>query len=223
MVTIAHLVEKLVSRQPYLEEALSRGIVNYASLAEIIQPEIERDLKKKIKQSAAMMALRRYAEKIEKKEYDKVKFKDCDINLRSNLVEITIFKSPEAGNLIEKLYESTNFNKGEFFSVIIGVNEISVITNNKNKETFLKKISEKSVKAVIENLCSLTIHLPETAPETSGFFYLITRNLAWENIAIIEIISTLSETSYLVKSSDASAAFDVVKKVLEENVEKKGK
>ncbi len=57
MVTVSHLVEKIVKRKPFLEEALARGILNYVALAETLQPEIEKELKTKVKTSAIMMAL----------------------------------------------------------------------------------------------------------------------------------------------------------------------
>ena len=66
MVTITHLVENIVEKKPFLEEALARGLINYAALAESIQSEIEKELKQKVKTSAIMMSLRRLSEKLGK-------------------------------------------------------------------------------------------------------------------------------------------------------------
>ena len=65
MPTIAHIAEKMVERKPFIEEAMAQGVINYASLAQILQPEIEKELKKKVKTSAVMMALRRTSEKLQ--------------------------------------------------------------------------------------------------------------------------------------------------------------
>jgi len=48
MVTVAHLVEKIIAQKPFLQEALSKGIVNNAALAEELLPEIEKELKKRV-------------------------------------------------------------------------------------------------------------------------------------------------------------------------------
>ena len=64
MVTISHLVKKIVKDSPFLEEALSRKIVSYGNLAEQITERLEEELDKKIKHSAVVMALRRYAEEL---------------------------------------------------------------------------------------------------------------------------------------------------------------
>ena len=46
MVTVSHIVKKVVSEQPFVEEALGRGIISVANLAEYILPKIEKELGK---------------------------------------------------------------------------------------------------------------------------------------------------------------------------------
>ena len=41
MPSIAKIVEQIVKRQPYLEEAIIRKIINFSALAETIKSEIE--------------------------------------------------------------------------------------------------------------------------------------------------------------------------------------
>ena len=42
MVTIAKIVEKQIEEKPFLQEALSRGIINNAALAEQLIPIVEK-------------------------------------------------------------------------------------------------------------------------------------------------------------------------------------
>src|SRR5690606_31147328 len=49
MVTVSQVVRKLVRDKPFLQEALSRGIINHASLAESFIPVIEKELGKSVK------------------------------------------------------------------------------------------------------------------------------------------------------------------------------
>ena len=49
MVTVAHLVEKMIEQKPFLQESLNQGIINNAALAERLLPQIEKELKKKVK------------------------------------------------------------------------------------------------------------------------------------------------------------------------------
>ena len=64
MVTISHLVKKKIEDKPFLQEALRRKLINYGALADELKPEIEKELQKKVKHSAVMMALRRLADQL---------------------------------------------------------------------------------------------------------------------------------------------------------------
>ncbi len=218
MVTISHIVGKILDRKLFIEEALNKGIINYGALAELILPEVEHELKKKVKHSAVMMALRRHAEKAAKKLFRTARFnEDTDIIIRSDLVEITIVKTPDSGELIKKIYNIVDIKKGDFVSVVQGLNEISIITNRKHERSIEKLVRKNDVKWVEKELSSLTINIPEESTETIGLFYMITRALSWESIKIIEIVSTWSEMTYVLKTEEVSFAFNVIKKLVEEN------
>ena len=45
MVTISHIVNKLVDEKIYLQEAIAKGIASYGSVAKQLKPEIEKELK----------------------------------------------------------------------------------------------------------------------------------------------------------------------------------
>ena len=43
MVTIAHLVHNYLEGKPFLADVLARGLLNYAALAEEVQPSLEKE------------------------------------------------------------------------------------------------------------------------------------------------------------------------------------
>jgi len=212
MVTIAHIAGNIIERKPFIEEALSRGLINYGALAEEIQPEIEKELKKKIKLSAIVMALRRYQAK--GRTFRKVKFdQGSDITTRSDLIEITFGRTSD----IEKLYNLVDTTKGDTLSIVVGINEITVITNRKYEKEMVKAIGKKNIRSVYKNLSSLTVHLPENATEMLGLFYLLTKTLTWENISIVEMVSTWTEATYILNTEDIPVAIRAIHKVIEGN------
>jgi hypothetical protein len=216
MVTIQHLVEKIIEQKPFLQEALSKGIVNNAALAEELRPQIETELKKKVKFSAVNMAIRRLAEKLEKSFVVKTKFdEETNVIVQSDLIEVVVYKTEEVQKQIKQLYDLVDFRKGDFLTITQGLHEVMIITNKK----FEKKIKfpKKSVKKVINKLNSLTINIPETAVETVGLFYIVARALNWENINIVDIVSTFTEMTFIVNENDTSKAFDTLKKLIEGN------
>jgi aspartokinase len=215
MPTVAHLTRKIIERKPFLEEALSEGIINNAALAEKIIPELEKELKKKIKFSAANLAIRRMAENLQTHPVVNLKFnKDTDISLKSNIIEIVLYKNENIPDYIKKIYNLMDFKKGDFLTITQGVNEVMIITNQKHKQNILGIIPNKFIKKKIDSLSALTVNIPESAVEGIGLFYVISKELNWENINIIDIVSTYTEITLIVEEDDASRAFDVLKKLI---------
>ncbi len=217
MVTVSHLVEKIVEKKPFLEEALAKGIINYAALAEILQPDIENELKIKVKTSAVMMALRRFSEKLEKTFVGQapIKFKESDLTIRSDLFEVTVHKSPFID--IRKLYDLVDFSKGDFLTVTQGLYEVTIIASKKYKLKILRFLEKERIVKTVDNLSSLTVKIPIEALETAGLFYVITKSLTWENINIVEIVSTLTEMTFILREDDVSRAFDTLKRIIEQH------
>lgn len=215
MVTIAHIVEKLILEKPFLQEALSRGIVNNAALAEELIPSIEKELKKKVKFSAVNMAIRRLSEKLKQSFVEKTKFdRTSDITIKSDLIEITVFKMVDVQKYVKKLYDVVDFKQGDFLTITQGLHEVMIITNQKHEKDIIKILPKKIIKKIIKRLSSITINIPIESPETIGLFFIATRALSWENIPIVDIVSTLTEMTFIIKEDDTARAFGVLKELI---------
>src|SRR3989338_10293059 len=166
MVTIAHHVRKIIERKPFLQEALSRGIVNNAALAEQLIPELEKELRKKVKFSAVNMAIRRLAEELEKTFTTKTTFGKSDVTVKSNLIEIVLYKTQDVQERIKKLYEFIDLRKGDFLTITQGLHELMIITNEKHEKKTLDTFPKTIVKKVIRTISSATIQLPEESINT---------------------------------------------------------
>lgn len=221
MVTIAHLVEKKITQTPFIQEALHKGIINHAALAELLLPEIEKELKEPVKFTSINMSIRRFAEKIEKKELNNITFnQDSNVTIRSNLIEITIHKSRDIEPKIQSIYNLISYKNGDFLTITQGLHEIMIIIDTKFKSQILEIFEESEIKMILEELSSVTINIPLEAIETVGMFYIITKTLNWENINIIEIVSTLTEMTFIIKDTDVANAFNCLNKLIKEHQEK---
>ena len=219
MVTVSHLVEKIIEQKPFIQEALSNGIINNAALADQMLPEIEKELKKKVKFSAVNMAIRRLSEKLEQSFISKAKFNNnSDLTLKSNLIEITVYKMEYSQEYIGKLYSLVDIKGGDFLTITQGLHELMIITNEKYEQKILEMFPNKLIKKSIKNLSSITINIPEESIETIGLFYIVTRALNWENINIVDIVSTFTEMTFIIKEEDTARSFNVLKELIKENV-----
>lgn len=218
MVTVSYLVEKIIEEKPFLQEALSKGIVNHAALAEELRPEIEKTLKKKVKFSAVNMAIRRLKEKLEKSFITFAKFdQSSDLSVKTDLIQITVFKMEDVQKYIQELYTIVDYKKGDFFTITQGLYELMIITNKRYDTEILSLFPQKTVKRVIRNISGITIKIPENSTDVVGLFYLMTRALAWENIPIVDVVSSDTETTLTFKEQDTTRAFNALQKMIKEN------
>jgi len=218
MVTVAHLVENIIEQKPFIQEAISKGIINDDALAEQMIPEIEKELTKKVKFSAVNMAIRRLSEKLEQKFVSSAKFdKDSHLTVRSDIIELTLFKRDHLQKKVQSIYDLIDYKIGDFLVIMQGINEIMILIDSKYKSSLLKIFSKSDIKRIIVNLSSVTINIPITAVETLGLYYLITRALYWDNINIVEIASTLTEMTLILDENDTPRAFSILKNLIKIN------
>ena len=216
MVTVSHIVKKIVQEQPFVEEALSQNIINFANYAEKLQPRIEKELNRKIKPSAIVMSLRRFAEELSsnRKKISKFDYKG-EIIIKSNICDFTFVKSLSLLASLSSIHKLVDFEKGDTLNVILGSNEVSILTNERHSEKLLKFLSGEKIVNKEKDLISLTVIFTEDDfTHTPGVIFNTVRKLAWENINIFEIISTMTELTFILSRKDSMKAYNVLQEII---------
>ena len=217
MVTVSHLVEKIVSSRPILHEAIQQGIISYGNLAEQILPEIEKELDKKVKHSAVVMALRRYADKIEKiMAHPKFDY-HSEIIMKTSICDIAVVKSPLLYARLKNLYSLIDYEKGEMLNVIQGNYETSIVTNMEYLEKIKKELKGLKLINIEKNLVALSLKFSKNFIHTPGVISAAARKLTWENVNIYELISTFTELTFIISEKDATKAYNALQRLVEEN------
>ena len=212
MVTVSHLVKKIVSENTFLLEAMCKNLISYGNLAEQLKPEIERELQKKVKESAIIMALRRYEEELQDfdKKIKKFKFQG-EIIVRTNIIDFNIVKSSNLLNKIKNLYSLVNFGKGDTLNIILGSNEVSIVTNEKYKDKLPNFLKGEKILNKEFDLVALTIVFEgKNFLTTPGVIFTAIRRLAWEQINIYEIVSTMTELTFILGKKDSMKAYNAL-------------
>jgi len=210
MVTISHIVKKYVSDKPFLQEALGNKIINYANLADQLHPFIEQELNKKVKFSAIMMALRRYSDEITFKTSKSFNFSG-EIVMKTNMCDITVIKSSRFLNMLNSIFNLVNFERGDVLNVILGNNEASIIINEKYSDKLTKFLKGEKIVNKEKNLVSLTLSFTaDDFVHSPGVIFTVIRKLAWENINIYEVISTMTELTFILNKKDSINAYNIL-------------
>jgi len=214
MVTISHLVSKIVSSRPILHDAMEQGIISYGNLAEQLIPEIEEELSKKVKHSAVVMALRRYAENLEKSSA-KPKFDyDSEIIMKTNLCDISVRKSPSLFAKLKKIYSIVNYEKGDVLNVIHGNYEVSIVSNMRHLEKIEKELKGEKLLNIEKDLVSLSLSFSGDFLHTPGIISTAARKLNWENVNIYELVSTLTELTFIVSKKDSGKGYSALQRLV---------
>jgi aspartokinase len=212
MVTISHIVKKIVSEQPFVEEALGKGIISVANLAEEIHSKIEHELGKKANLPAVVMSLRRYAEEIaeHRKKTKKFDYKG-EILMKTNICDFTVVKSSNLLAKLKTIYNLVNFDRGDTLNVILGNNEVSIIINEKYADKLAKFLAGEKILNKEFGLIALTIiFTADDFMHTPGIIFNAVRKLAWNNINIYEVVSTMTELTFILNKKDSMKAYDVL-------------
>ena len=215
MVTVSNIVQKIVDNNVLLQEAMSRNILSFAGLSKQIQPEIEEELGRPIKKHAIEMALRRYSEQL-KVKHKKMSFDySSDIIMKTQICDISVLRSPTLISKLKNLYDIINFERGDSLNIIQGNNEVSIVTNERYKEKFIKVLDKEKIINVEENLVSLTLTYSKDFLYTPGIIFNVTRNISWENINIFEIVSTNTELTIIIHKKDAMKGYKALEKLIQ--------
>ncbi len=213
------IVEEIIKKSPFLEEALAEGIINLSSLSRQIKPEIDEELNKDVQIGAIVMALKRLSPKFDpnlKIKVKKVINKLGDITVRS---KITYFTFVNSDTIIDKQTELLNRLKGKkdtFFAFSQGVYETSIILSDSEHNDVDNLFKAETLVQETSGLSSITIKLPSENADVSGIYYFILKKLAWEGINISDLISTMHEFTIIVGDESVDRAFSILKNLNKE-------
>jgi len=221
MVTVSHVVDKLINNKVFLQESMNQGVISCNSLATKLKPEIEEELGKEVKHSAIVMALRRYEEKLKKSIKEPSFNYFVETIMKTNMCYIVLRETPSLLPKLFTLYHILDFKKGSILNIVQGNHEVGVITNERYKEKLLDLLKMETVLIVEDGLVAISLMYSKDFTFTPGVVYNVSRFIAWENINIINILHTPTELSLVVNEGDAMKCYKTLQKLVKKS-DKKG-
>lgn len=211
MITIGELVNDYLKSHPFIDYAIEDNLINYSSLARKLWPLFEKQLMKRVEVSAVGMALRRAARSLQKRKQVYPVIRPEELIVRSGIVEYTFEKSDTISSAVASFLHSTAKEKKYFSVVTEGVFEVAVIMS-KQYEYISKDIFKKEViTARQEKISAITLRLPTNNVFVPGVYSRFLQKLAWENINIVDVVSTLTEFTILLSENEVDRAFTLLK------------
>ena len=215
MESVSNSVKRIVDRTPFLYEMLIQGILSYSNYANSIHPQVEKLHGKSVKSSAIVMAVRRYGEELKKKELEhKSKPLHYEIVMKTNIYDINLIRNHEVLEKMKELFILVDPSSGDFLNISVGSHEISLSISEKYVSDALTILKGETVLHQEGDLVALSLVFSGDFMSTPGIVYEAVRKLAWEEINVNEIISTMNELTFVIRRVDSMNAFSVLQSFL---------
>ena len=217
--SISSCVKQVINRSPFINEMLIQQVISYSNLSRFILPKVEQLYGGEVKLSAIVMAVRRYSEELVARERPKGKEKiDYEISMKTNIYDVNLVRSDRFVSSLSSLYDAVKPQKGDFLNVSIGSHEVSLSVSDKFAQAVEELIRDEEVLHRKEDMVALTIFFADGFLQTPGILYMATRKLAWENINLTEIVSTMNELTFVIEREDSMKAFEVLQSFFDEEI-----
>mgnify|MGYP002521776700 FL=1 len=218
--SVASCVKDIINKSPFTSEMLIQEIISFANLAKFIKPKVEAMYGDSVNTSTIVMAIRRYASELKKKEELKVHGTiGYDISMKTNIYDINFTRNESFMSKLSTLYQKIHVDSGDFINVSIGSHEISLMVSQKYKDVVDKLLEGENIVARMQDLVALTIVFNDgDFLKTPGIMYLALRKLAWENINVFEIVSTTNILTFAIEKKDSLRAYATLQEFLNEEL-----
>lgn len=213
MISIPAAVEAAIKKRPFLEDALVEGLINLSALARGLKPEIESVIGRDANDSAIIMALNRLIPKlgaISARKIGDVVENIGDITVRSNMAVYTFVNSATLHQCLTELTTKIDDMKNIFITFSQGVYETTLVVSESAAHLINDIFQNEHKTAENRKLSLITTKLPSNNAACPGVYYYLFKELAWENINIVEVISTTNEFSIVANDNDIHRAFAIL-------------
>ena len=216
----ASCVKDVINRSPFISEMLIQEVISFSNLASFIKPKVEQLYGGEVSNASIVMAIRRYAQDLKKqnKVSDGGRKIDYELSMKTSIYDVNIARSKAVIESLPDLYDQVHPESGDFLNVSIGEHEIVVTVSDKHRALIDEMVKKEKVIARESDMVALTIVFKDNFLETPGITYLATRKLAWENINIFEIVSTLNVLTFIIRRTDSLRAYGVLQTFLDEEL-----
>ncbi len=219
MASVAAAVKTIINRSPFISEMLIQDVISFSNLAKSIQPKVEAMYGESVNTAAVVMAIRRYADELKEAEKGAAKGRiDYEIQMKTNIYDVNFSRDDSFMPRLSELYGIVRPDQGDFLNITLGSHEITLAVSENHRDAVDELTRGQRIVHRYSDLVALTIVFHGDFLQTPGILYLAVRKLAWENINIIEIVSTMNVLTFVIRREDSLKAYEALEAFLDEEL-----
>jgi hypothetical protein len=213
---LSDTISSIIHRSPYVQEVMAMGLINISSLARYIQEQVEFEMGRPVSSSAILMAIKRLPPspllRLDKSLHEFMS-QLGDIIVRSDLVDFSFQNTPSLLEKQVKLLQILKQGNKFFYSFCKGVHETTVIVSQVLAEQVIDIFEGEILVVARKELAAVSVMLPTTNLDVYGVYYTILKQLAWQGINVVEVISTSHEITLIVSKQEVDQVFSIFMKM----------
>lgn len=205
---ISEAVRKILARYPYLEEYMALKIINNRALARAIYRDVRRECGD-VKLQSVVTAVRRFPVAKARGEKNKIFriLSKSEVNLRYDIGAATIMLDQEVPKKLNELRREIG---EETYMLIQGIQTLTIVAEEKTL-SFFEKLFNRKITEIKRGLASIVVMSPREIIKTPGVIAHLASILALEKINVVEMMSSYTETSFIVEEGNALRAIEVIR------------
>ena len=211
--SLAEKTRVYIDAHPSVKDCVSKGLVNYSSLARAIMKELDLD-----NEEAVMIACRRYASKMGVSTDHEISIlnilKDSRLEMRTKTCIVTAKNDWSVLHKMDNLFKDL-WNEDSIMQIVQSASAVSIIADKLLKERIIDTVGRFNILKIRENLVEITVKSPEKIVETSGVIAYLITNLSDAGINIEETVSCHTDTVFIVGEYDMINAYSVLTKCIQ--------
>jgi aspartokinase len=211
---VTRAVQELLLAKPVLLAALGMGVVNYSALARALRGEVERRLGREVSEASVKVALIRFRERLSRSIAEEGVLRvvaESSTTLIDDVGLVTLRASDPLA-----LAPLLSGVRARLLQITQGVHTLTIVTDSEVLEGLLRKVDPKLVEAVYKDQAAVILVSPREIITTPGVMAYLTTLLAVNGINITQVISTHTDTLFILGRQEAVEAYYLLRRAIDE-------
>lgn len=212
--SVSEAVEETLLLRPQLLTALSLGIVNYSALARLLKAEVERRLGDEVSEAAVKVAVIRLREKLERVTASE-NIMQVIADSTSTLIDDVGLITVRMDNPIRLLNLLSGLS-ARILQITQGLRTLTIVADTSTLEHVITKVGRANIEEVYLDQAAVVVESPKSIISTPGVMAYMTLILAFHGINLTQVISTYTDTLFILQRDRAVEAYSLLRTAIEE-------
>jgi len=213
-VSVPEEVREILARNYAMYQCLKMKIINFHSLAELIQKQVQEVTGRTASVNTLVVAIKRFSDTLQDNKTpgtSKV-LKGARISLSSDIVDVTI-KAPRTqfSKIVIELSQAAN-ELSEFPNIFPLTNSIKMILPAEDYNLLRARNGGLDIAATRPNVAKVMLSMPSTAEMTPGIASYLTELLYRNGVNILDAFLGYGDIVIVVDERDGPLAYDILHK-----------